>query len=110
MDYDCYAEKLGSTIRFFNKKVFDDNINATTNNDNTNVNKICLVQYKGITVSHDRRIEIVQITDANATIDIDGDLLGSQNPIQCRIPIPINNKMIVRLYKKGITIFILLDS
>ena len=101
MDHDCYAEKLGNAIRFFNKKVFDDIIK-----DNSNDNDIGIVQFKGISINHDRRIEIMEVTDSNATININCDLLGSQNPIQCRIPIPHNNKMTVRLYKKGITKYI----
>ena len=101
MDYDCMAEKLGSTVRFFNKQYYDDKYITTSSID------IVTIKHNNIIIDYDKRIEILDIndvkTDTNSTTT--NELLGSNQPIKFSLfNIPNDTKLSIRLSNKGNTI------
>ena len=107
MDYDCMAEKLGSTVRFFNKQYYDDKYITTSSID------IVTIKHNNITIDYDKRIEILDINDVETntnstntttttTTTTTNELLGSNHPIKFSLfNIPNDTKLTIRLSNKG---------
>ena len=98
IDYDCMVEKLGSTLRFFNKQYYDDKYTTTSSID------IATIKHNKITIDYDKRIEILDINDVetNTNSNATNELLGSNHPIKFTLfNIPNDAKLTIRLSNKG---------